>query len=344
MFFKRAALACLALSCTSIAVAETSSVQLYGVIDGGIRHEKRLDGSHVFGMASGIAGQSRFGMKGVEDLGGGLSATFTLEGGFLTTTGNSTQGRLFGRQATLGLKGGFGEVRIGRQVTFGYAWTPFIASPFGVAWSGNSIGNTFGYKSGDYGPDGRLSNAVIYETPNVSGFQAGIGYSFSTDDQQAAGSSNNNRVLTAGIRYIKGPLRAALTYDGLNPKKDSDKRKSQNYQLGVSYDFEVVRAFLGYNEQRKINNSPVPGYIAKGKHKDRAYSIGASVPIGAGDLMFNYQHAVLSKNRGVGAAYRYKLSKRTMVYAAGNYYKVRNFNLDENQNKHQLAVGIQHSF
>lgn len=327
------------------ALAQQSSVQLYGLLDSGLLLEKQLDDSRKFGMASGIAGQSRFGIRGSEDLGNGYSVTFQMEGGLLTTTGTSTQGRLFGRQATLGIKGGFGELKFGRQTVFGYSWTPFIASPFGVAWSGNGIGSTFGYKSGDYGADGRLSNAVTYQTPVVGGLEAGIGYSFSTADEQSFGSSNNNRVLTAGLRYSNGPLKAALTYERLNPIKDSNNRKAQNLQFGLSYDFGVVRLFSGYNEQRNINLNPAPGYVKTGGDKDRAFTVGASIPTGKrGTAMLSYQRAMLSNNGGFAAGYRYQLSKRTNVYAMGNVYSVRNHFIDEKQCKHQLGVGLQHSF
>ena len=337
----------LAIACfgSSAALAQKTSVQLYGLLDSGLLLEKQLDDSRNFGMVSGIAGQSRFGIRGSEDLGNGYSVTFQMEGGLLTTTGQSTQGRLFGRQATLGLKGGFGELKFGRQTVFGYSWTPFIASPFGVAWSGNGIGSTFGYKSGDYGADGRLSNAVTYQTPNVGGFEAGIGYSFSTADEQAFGASNNNRVLTAGLRYSNGPLKAALTYERLNPIKDSNKRKAQNYQFGLSYDFGVVRLFSGYNEQRNINLNPAPGYVETGGNQDRAFTVGASIPTGkTSTVMLSYQRAMRSNNGGFAAAYRYQLSKRTNVYAMGNLYSVRNHFIDENQRKHQFGVGLQHAF
>lgn len=344
MSFKKSVVI-LALIGPTAVYAQSSTVQLYGVIDSGLRYDKVVDGTSKFGVASGIAGQSRFGLKGSEDLGNGYSATFTLEGGFLTTTGAHTQGRMFGRQATLGLKGGFGEIRMGRQTVFGYSWTPFIASPFGVAWSGNSVGSTFGYKSGDFGPDGRISNAVVYQTPVIGGLEAGIGYSFSTADTQIADNSNNNRVLTAGLRYGNGPLRAALTYEQLYAKKGTNLRNAQNYQLGVSYDFNVVKVFAGYNEQRKINSNPTPGYIAAGNDRDRAYSLGVSVPTGkAGTTMLSYQRAVLSKNHGLAAAYRHKLSKRTSLYAMGNVFDVRNHNTKTDHNKRQFGVGIQHSF
>lgn len=336
----------LAIFSGGMASASTSNVQLYGILDAGIRYDKSLDGNSKWGVASGIAGQSRFGLRGSEDIGNGYAVTFILEGGLDMATGHSTQGRLFGRQATLGLKGGFGEVKIGRQMIFGYTWTPFLASPFGLAWSNSSIGSTFGYKSGDYGAAGRMNNSVVYTTPSFNGLQAGIGYSFATDTEQKFQSSKNNRVLTAGVRYLSGPLRVALTFDHLNPNVDSiHNRKSQNYQLGASYDFEVVKLYAGFNEQRKINRNPAPGYISTGHDKDRAYSVGASIPVTAkSDVMLNYQHAVLSKNRGVSGAYQYKLSKRTKAYVLANAFKTRNHFDNRNENARQFAVGLQHSF
>ncbi len=152
-------------------------------------------------------------------------------------------------------------------------------------------------------------------------------------------------MLTAGLRYSSGPLRAALTYERLNPKRDSNKRNAQNYQLGVSYDFDVVKAFAGFNEQRNINANPTPGYIAAGNRRDRAYSLGFSVPTGkSGTTMLTYQRAVLSKNHGFAAAYRHQLSKRTSLYAMGNLFEVRNHATATDHNKRQFGAGIQHAF
>ena len=73
----------LAMACawSGAALAQQSNVQLYGLLDTGMLLEKRLDGGKRFGVASGISGQSRFGVRGSEDLGNGYSVTFQLEGG-----------------------------------------------------------------------------------------------------------------------------------------------------------------------------------------------------------------------------------------------------------------------
>ncbi|GFN25004.1 porin [Achromobacter denitrificans] len=324
--------------------AGDSSVTLYGLIDMGFRTDSN-DHQSRSSIESGIAGQSRWGLRGQEDLGNGLKATFQLESGFNGANGSNTQGRLFGRQATVGLKGGFGEIRMGRQVVLGYAWTPFVASPFGVSWSRNSIGTTFGYKSGDFGADGRISNSVLYFTPKWNGLEAAIGYSFDAEMQQGFATGDNDRVTTAGLRYSNGPLVVAATYEQLNPSNQTpDRRDAKNFQFGVAYDFEIIKLHAGYNEQRDINLNPAPGYVAAGNDRDRAYTFGVSVPVGSGRVMASYQNAVLSKSSGIGLAYQYYLSKRTNLYVMFNDTDTRNFRRDEDVSRRQFGFGIQHSF
>jgi predicted porin len=106
-----------------VAQAE-SSVTLYGVIDTGIGYNKiegdGYDGSKL-GMINGIQAGSRWGVRGSEDLGDGLRAVFKLESGFDSANGQRGQsGRLFGRQATIGLANdAWGTLDFGRQATIG---------------------------------------------------------------------------------------------------------------------------------------------------------------------------------------------------------------------------------
>ncbi|MNX54533.1 Outer membrane porin protein precursor [compost metagenome] len=323
---------------------DASSITLYGLIDMGFRSDTN-DHATKLSVDSGISSQSRWGLRGVEDLGNGLAATFQLESGFNGDNGTNTQGRLFGRQATVGLKGGFGEVRMGRQVVFGYAWTPFVASPFGVSWSRNSIGNTFGYKSGDFGVDGRISNSVLYFTPAWNGLEAGIGYSFSPDAEQGFRTADNDRVVTAGLRYGHGPLKLAATYEQLKASNLTPARRdAKNLQVAAAYDFEILKLHAGYNEQRDINLSPAPGYVAAGGDRDRVYTFGVSVPAGRGRVMASYQHAVLSQASGVGVAYQHYLSKRTNLYVLFNDTDTRDHTTGDDISRRQFGVGIQHSF
>jgi predicted porin len=94
-----------------------NSVTLYGVIDEGIDFTNNVGGSHVYELTSGYAQGSRWGLKGSEDLGGGLKTIFQIESGFNVNTGKLAQGGLgFGRQAYVGLESEqYGTVTFGRQ-------------------------------------------------------------------------------------------------------------------------------------------------------------------------------------------------------------------------------------
>lgn len=103
-----------ALTATGGALAQSSSVTLFGVVDASVAHVSTKDGS-VTGLANGGNASSRLGFRGVEDLGNGLKASFWLEGGINVDDGGS--GFKFDRRSTIGLLGNFGEVRLGRDKT-----------------------------------------------------------------------------------------------------------------------------------------------------------------------------------------------------------------------------------
>src|SRR5690606_27448602 len=206
------------------AYAETS-VTLYGLIDVGITYQRGKVGTEDvnrplyggdyqsrIGMTHGNQSGARWGLRGTEDLGDGLSAVFVLESGFGASNGNSKQGdRLFGRQATIGLAHqSFGQLDLGRQTNIASKYFADI-DPFSLSYLNSSMGSAFSAAD-----TVRYDNMVMYQTPSWSGFQAGIGYSFSTDDVEGPTNfetDDNNKALTAGLRYTGGPLQVALTYD-----------------------------------------------------------------------------------------------------------------------------------
>ncbi|WP_240655869.1 porin, partial [Paraburkholderia phosphatilytica] len=116
---KRIALSTLSLALLGAAGAAhaQSSVTLYGVLDNSIQYVSNVGGHSLWNMAAGNLQGNRFGLKGTEDLGGGLKAIFQLENGFNPNTGSLGQGgRMFGRQAYVGLSGDqWGTVTLGRQ-------------------------------------------------------------------------------------------------------------------------------------------------------------------------------------------------------------------------------------
>src|SRR5699024_5358183 len=162
-----------AVGFAGVAQAETS-VTLYGIIDTGIGYNRvKADGfkETKTGMINGTQSGSRWGLKGSEDLGNGLRAVFQLESGFDSQTGAQAQGgRLFGRQATLGLASdAWGQLDLGRQTNIASKYLPGIVDPFGGGFTQANMGSSFSPAN-----TLRLDNMVMYQTPNFSGFQFGV--------------------------------------------------------------------------------------------------------------------------------------------------------------------------
>ncbi|MCB4322863.1 porin [Alcaligenes sp. 13f] len=324
-----------------VAHAETS-VTLYGILDAGIGYQK-VKGSEGYvtsgpqteinskrtGLINGIQSGNRWGLKGSEDLGDGLRAVFVLESGFDMGTGNSGQGgRLFGRQATLGLAGdSWGQLDFGRQTNIASKYLASVADPFGGGFDQANIGGAF-----TAADTVRYDNLVMYQTPNFSGFQFGVGYSFNANGKQAwdkdlplyetgnpnsIGTANskdfNQQAITAGLRYANGPVGVALTYDqirkrGLNPASGNQGAGAtysgaqdttvRSWNIGGSYDFEVIKAYLAFGQTRNglFENRTFgedlnqQALLGKGL-KVNSYLVGLSAPVGAGTVMGSWTMA-----------------------------------------------------
>ncbi|RQR33267.1 porin [Burkholderia sp. Bp9142] len=200
----------------SVAAHAQSSVTLYGIVDAGVLYLSKTQnlatggnsGKFVGLQNAGIA-PSMFGLRGTEDLGGGLKAEFNLESGIDLTNGgfNNSNGNLFGREAWVGLKGGFGEVKAGLQFSpfFLSVWNldPRFFSEFGsiLAIYGNTIGAT-----GSFNP-----NAISYTSPVLAGLQASAMFSFGG----VPGNFQSGRQYSASLKYEWNDLTLnAAYYDG----------------------------------------------------------------------------------------------------------------------------------
>jgi GBP family porin len=206
-------LACGTLFC-HVALAQ-SSVTLYGLLDDGIvyvNHSSPTAGvpaRKVFQMAS--SSESRWGFTGREDLGGGTQALFQLENGFNINSGALSEGgRLFGRQAIVGLQNPhMGQLTMGRDYDFGADYVGSLVSS--KQWSGG-MGAHVGDADNLYNSF-RLNNTVKYTTPDVKGLVVGGAYAFSNQASSVGGAGfANDRAYTFGARYQNGPLVAAASY------------------------------------------------------------------------------------------------------------------------------------
>lgn len=208
--------------------AQAQTVNLYGMVDTGLENVSNVAGSGSLLRVPSTTGMlpSRLGMRGKEDLGGGLSAIYTLEMGFGPDTGASGQGgRLFGRQSFVGLSGDWGAITLGRQ------WTMLFWSLIDSDIVGPSI---YGLGSLDaYIPNARVDNSIAYKG-KFSDVTLGATYSTGRDTVNA------------------GPSPAGTNCAGEN---GADSSACREYSFMAKYDPKGWGVALGYD---RINGRAVP--------------------------------------------------------------------------------------
>ncbi|MEJ6022309.1 porin [Ramlibacter sp. PS4R-6] len=322
------------------AASAQSSVTLFGVVDLGIERTTLSPGGSVTALTSGIQSGSRWGLKGTEDLGGGLSASFRLEGGIDASTGFLAQGgRAFGRQAWVGLDGGFGSVKAGRQ------YTPlFIAvdtvDPFDAGITGDGSGALAVFRS--YGV--RMDNTITYTTPKLGDFSAQVAYGFG----EVLGSMSVGSQVGLSGTYASGPLTVVGAYHHQNVAAGGvTVGRSRTAMIGAAYDLKaaVVSGAFAVNRDKDATG------LSVGRSKD--YMLGVSVPVGAATLLAEYVHHGDNFVTAADANYwqlgaTYALSKRTNFYTS--YSTIRNQSLGTmgsgapGVDISWLNVGIRHTF
>lgn len=344
-----------------------SSVTVYGVIDAGyVRDGGGLPGAQTVNrLDSGVMSGTRLGFKGVEDLGGGLKANFVAETGFCADSNAGapnfcTGGNNFmGREARVGLSGGFGAADLGRQYTPAFVVLTTI-DPFSTGTAAQ-IGNLFD-SAGGYGVAGantgnpRMNNAIKYSSPDISGFSASVAYGFG----EVANNSSAGRALGFNAAYSNGPIYVGLGYHSAKNGANTDDRK--NVIFGGTYDFGVAKAHFAYGTTKNtlaqasfgVNPPTAAANINNGD--GRNLMLGVSVPLGAGSVKASYvRHDDKGLNNfdasQIGIGYFYSLSKRTTVYTAystisnknGSFYTVGNAGNNGIGNS-AFNLGVRHTF
>ncbi|CAB3765426.1 porin [Paraburkholderia humisilvae] len=208
-----------------------SSVTLYGLIDAGITYTNNQKGHSNWQETSGSINGSRWGLRGAEDLGGGLKAIFTLENGFGINDGTLKQGsRMFGRQAFVGLASDqFGAVTLGRQydsmvdyvAPLALTGTQYGGTQFAHPFDNDNLNNSF-----------RVNNSVKFTSVNYAGFKFGALYGFSN---QADGFANN-RVYSAGASYSFAGFNFGAGYLQLNNSAGAISQGTINSSGAVALD------------------------------------------------------------------------------------------------------------
>jgi predicted porin len=232
-----------ALSLNQSACAQSTNVQVYGLIDAGVEavnHAGPNDGGMVR-VISGGKNTSRWGLRGSEDLGGGLKAVFNLEGGILMDTG-AADGALFKRQANVGLEGAFGRVVIGRSFTTTYDLViKFDPLGFAPNYSWATTGGATGPSK--YGMTTAFDNLVKY-----TGHSGAFTYGATVGLGEQAGNAADARKYAVGGSWISGPIGLMASYEQVNGTTVvATGRRDQTtaYHLAADYRTGALRYTAG---------------------------------------------------------------------------------------------------
>jgi predicted porin len=324
----------LAVMAAAGAASAQSSVQLYGIADVWFGSTETGVGAaklKQIGLTDGGVDGSRFGLKGSEDLGGGLKAIFTLEQGFKLDTGvQETAGQAFSREATVGLQGNFGTVKLGKQFNAFDDVSGAAATVFdGALTPMNNVFESAAFASTD-------ANTVKYLSPSFSGFSGSASYSFGENKTATVDATNSYSL--AG-QYANGPVAAGLGYAVKDLGAAGEDKATR---LNGSYNFGVATLKASYGLVDFANNN-----------ETNEYEIGVDYPV-ASNLVLSAGYAFSKKENGAGAklsetngfglAAAYLLSKRTTAYAGATQATTENAAGVDIGKTTVYAVGVKHAF
>lgn len=349
---KKSLIALAVLAASGAAMAQ-SSVTAYGWADvyfGSVKTETAAAGSLTQTVlnSAGVNG-NRWGLKGSEDLGGGLSANFDFQAGFSIDTGASgtltgsaaASPAAFSRQSWVGLAGGFGAVRLGRTTTpyddvsgASDAALDSVLAPMG------SVFKSTGYTA-------RPNNTIYYQAPTMSGFSGALSYSLGEDKTAAADASSTTSL---NLTYAAGPLGVQFGYQTEKPANPvavgfSD---SKNFtRLGATYAFGPATLKATYGRAQNIGNvsgaDATDWQLGVDYQVSDAFMVSGSV---ANSSDNDTQKAISAdeSRRGYGLAVKYTLSKRTFLYGGYESDTTDKTGATADSKHSVFALGLNHKF
>jgi predicted porin len=339
--------------------AQNSSPTVYGVLDAGVVSERGCSNGCSTRIDGGIASESRIGVRGSEQLGGTMSAVYTLEAGVQPDTGRSgADGRLL-RQAFVGLRGKAGTVTVGRQDNLQYAALTDVGDPFkgGMAGSASNL----------IGGGRRTDNSVQYYGAFARGISAGASYAFKeTVDTSPAGRAWG---MTVGIEL--GPLTVRAAHQNLSAvrvqfnSKTSNDTAARNSIVAANMRLGWGTAYAAYSLSRGWASSPLfnpdnpygAGIARTPSTSSRDVLLGVAVPLSpattflasyitkddrdlanqdANQLAFGASHAV-SRRTDFYAAYSHIQNRNGAAYTVGNASA-------RGSGNSAINVGMRHAF
>ena len=361
---KKSLIAIAALAAAGAAAAQ-SSVTMYGQVNTGYEYSKTditTSGVKTTTKTTGFQNDrvktSRLGFKGEEALGNGLSATFALEMGFDSANGEFAESA-FNRKATVGLKGAFGEVRIGKDSTpmneFDGSFkaidrtdslakidsnldAAYTARPTGLFYNGSFSGVNVSAAIGN--DSERVKTAgVTTDKQDTAVYGLGLGYN---GGAWAVGAAFQHETKKGFDNTVVAPAAPVAAHDG----------KVTNYGVGASYDFTVAKLYGQYKGGQYKNKMP-----AGDKYSYDQFAIGVSAPFGATTLSAEYGYnkaketaattGTVTKFKGNVFAVQaeYAFSKRTSLVArAGQVANWKNKTTNDKSSTQEYTVGLRHKF
>lgn len=377
-------LAAVAVLGTFAGSAIAADVTLYGVLDMGLAYnhvdldQAGVKNKNTFSMNSGQQSGSRWGLKGVEDLGNGLKVGFILEDGFKADTG--AQGdQMFDRESSLFIEGGFGRLALGRMGAINQG-----ASSWALVKHLSTFTTSFGPFAAQAGSfvstAGKWDNMISYRTPTFAGFTVYTQYSMgktTSGGKPVEGAIENessaDRYYAIGATYANGPFLGYLAMDSTNYKSTGANHgvdDSLTVTLGGNYDFDVAKVYFGAQYFDEVTLSSIGGIVGTIKYdestestslKVKGYGLGlsTSVPLAGGSALLGVAYVDAKeadsvsvtdfdfRRWSVSAGYDYALSKRTNAYAVASYMNDKLKEKGEaswNPTACSFQVGLRHKF
>lgn len=316
----------------AFAQAQTS-VQLTGSVDVALEslNSDANGGESDLKVSDGVWGGSRFAIVGSEDLGSGLKALFNLEYRGRADTGAQATSTFWQGQSWVGLGGGFGTIRLGRQ------YTPVDAA-INV---GDVTGQSWYYSSSDLaGYANRVNNAISYQTPTLGGLQLVAAYA--AGEAEGTDTDINKLGDTMGIAGVGswGPVSVGIGYQTIDGADINNVKSTDQLAASLGLDLGRFGAGLGY-----VQNN-VKAVAGDDNKTEGAYVTASFKVTDAGTIYASYSRndpeGDDNNDEGFGLTYSHGLSKRTFVYGAVGIGKEQQAG-DDNKPR-RIALGVRHFF
>ena len=294
---KKSLLAVAVLGAFAGAASAQSSLTLFGTVDVAIERSTTKSAAGVSvkdtTLKNNRRGTSQLSVRGVEDLGGGTAAIFLWEGDFdATQQATNHPAGAGGGEVFVGLRGGFGQVRLGSVNT------PTLSSQAARQPFGTKLGSGFGTNVMSTAQV-RQNNSIRYDTPTMGGLTVSLDVAAANDN------ATKGRVMDLGVNYAAGPVNAWGTY--YKQKVTGTKI----LELVGSVAFGPAKVFLGYGKE----SSDTGGANNKNYNIAAAIGVAPNLSILANFGKLDDTNATDTDKKIFAIGPDYALSKRSFIYA-----------------------------